>query len=114
MRYNELKKYTVIDVGTGQPVRASSVQQLRPEVRIGEKLCTVRPALFRQGREAETDLLLVKSMIIVRLDEGIRLEKKKKLNKDSLIDFEEDATQDKKDGGVDLVEGCGMHNKAYI
>ena len=113
MRYDELKKCAVIDVSTGQPARNSSIQRLGPEAKVGEKLCTVRPALFRKGREAETDLLLVKSTIIVRFDEGIRQDKKK-FKKGPLIDFEEDATQDNKDGGVDLGEGFGMDNKAYI
>ena len=114
MRFKDLKSYDVIDVSTGQPVRASSIKQLEAGAKIGEKLCTVRPALVRKGKSEDEDLLLLKATIMVEFDREARQEKKKAAHRGGL----DKKSSDKADKGDARGNGLGhrlsMASQAFV
>jgi hypothetical protein len=62
---SEMQKYEIINADTGLQLRTSSLVFSDKEGRVGEKLCTLRPALVRSGGDGSRGLVLVKEVIIV-------------------------------------------------
>ena len=67
----DFQKFKVIDQASGQPVRGSTIAVVDGRARVGEKLCVIHPALIRQGRGGDKDVLLVKATILVKLDRPV-------------------------------------------
>lgn len=111
IRYEDLKKFNVVDATTGQPLRASSITVMNPGVRIGEKLCTARPGMVRKNLASGNDLILLKPTIIVKIDPEARQKKvAKKMNASksmhSAKDVSDETAGDELSSGVTIASGA--------
>lgn len=70
--------YTVIDAETGRTIRGQSAVKSGKDGCFGHKLCTISPALIREEKDKQKDLVLVKQSILVKLENPLARSAKRK------------------------------------
>ncbi|ETN47102.1 uncharacterized protein HMPREF1541_01292 [Cyphellophora europaea CBS 101466] len=79
----ELGKYKLVDAKTGQKLKRSSVKDLASDTVIGDKVCTIFPALERKGSN-RGKLALVEETMLVSIRERYRQKPKRKAVVDTI------------------------------
>lgn len=78
LRGYEMQKYKLMDIKTGQALKRSAIKEHGEETVIGEKLCSIFPALHREGGKDKKELRLSKETILVHIDDKFRQQKQKR------------------------------------
>ena len=70
--HSDIKNYKIIDCATGEQLLNSHTVEQDDAGKVGERVCTVHPALIRWGVAGGGDLVLVSATILVNFDRQVR------------------------------------------